>query len=97
MMFALICTDKQGGLDLRMRTRPAHLEYLRQNAAGLVSAGPRLDDDGKPCGSVFILDMPERVAAEAFAANDPYAIAGLFERSELTGFRHVFKDGAELG
>jgi uncharacterized protein YciI len=96
MMFALICTDKQDSLELRMRTRPAHLEYLRQNAADLVSAGPRLDPDGNPCGSVFILDMPERVAAETFAANDPYEIAGLFSHSELTGYRSVFKDGAEV-
>lgn len=96
MMFALICTDKPGGLELRMQTRPAHLEYLRGFATSLVTAGPKLDDDGKPCGSVFVLDLPDRVAAEAFAANDPYALAGLFSRSELTGFRHVFKDGAEV-
>ena len=96
MMFALICTDKQDGLALRMRTRPEHLEYLRRNASALVSAGPRLDEDGNPCGSVFLLDVAERVEAEQFAANDPYSLAGLFSRVELTGFRHVFKDGAEV-
>ncbi len=31
-------------------------------------------------GSVVILDLESRTAAEAFAANDPYAKAGLFEK-----------------
>ncbi len=28
MLFALICTDKPGHLQVRMDTRPAHLAYL---------------------------------------------------------------------
>lgn len=97
MMFALVCTDKPASLDLRLGTRPAHLDYLREHKAALVHCGPRLDDEGRPCGSVFLLEMSERVQAEAFAANDPYALAGLFDRTELTGFRTVFEDGAEIG
>jgi uncharacterized protein YciI len=30
------------------------------------------------CGSVIILDVADLAAAEAFAAGDPYAKAGLF-------------------
>ena len=97
MLFALICTDVAGGLPLRMATRGAHLAYLREHAPALVSAGPMLDERGDPCGSVFILDFSERVEAEAFAANDPYAQAGLFADTLLRGYRGVFRDGKQLG
>ena len=95
MLFTLLCTDKPGCLDLRMATRPTHLAYLQSCKAMLISAGPMLDLDGKPCGSVFILEAPDREAAAAFAAGDPYAKAGLFESTVLRGFRPVFKDGIE--
>lgn len=96
MLFTLLCTDKPGSLDLRMATRPTHLAYLQSCKAMLIQAGPMLDLEGKPCGSVFILEAESRAAAEAFAAGDPYARAGLFESSVVRGFRSVFKDGAEL-
>lgn len=76
MLFAVICTDKSGGLPLRMETRPAHLDYLK--ATNAVQAGPFLDADGKPCGSLVIIEADGRAAAEDWAANDPYALVGLF-------------------
>ena len=52
MLFAVICADKPGHLNLRMETRPPHVEWLNGlNAAGqLKIAGPFLDSDGTPCG-----------------------------------------------
>ena len=41
------------------------------------------------CGSLIVLDVDSREAAEEFAAGDPYAVAGLFERVTITGFRPV--------
>ncbi len=96
MLFTLLCTDKPGSLDLRMATRPTHLAYLQSCKAMLISAGPMLDLEGKPCGSVIILEAADRATAEAFAAGDPYAKAGLFESTIVRGFRAVFKDGVEL-
>ena len=45
MLFAVICADKPGHLNLRMETRPPHVEWLNGlNAAGqLKIAGPFLD------------------------------------------------------
>ena len=42
------------------------------------------------CGSLVILEAEDLAAAEAFAAGDPYAVAGLFERVEIRGFRPLF-------
>jgi len=40
-------------------------------------------------GSLIILDVDTREEAEAWAANDPYAKAGLFERTEIKAFKHL--------
>jgi uncharacterized protein YciI len=94
MLFAIYCTDKPASLALRMATRPAHLEYLSGLGAPLVHGGPLLDPEGKPCGSLLLLEAADRAAAEAFAAGDPYAKAGLFESCVIRPLRTVFRDGA---
>jgi uncharacterized protein len=96
MRFALICIDRPDAADTRPTNRPAHLGYLRANAAGVVQAGPLLGEDGKPVGSLFILEASDRAAAEAFAAGDPYRHAGLFASVTLHPYRSVFQDGVEM-
>lgn len=88
MTFVLICRDKPGALQVRMDNRPAHLAYIE--ATGVVSlAGPFLDDEGKPSGSMIVLDVADKAAAEAWAAGDPYAKAGLFEAVTVQAWRKV--------
>lgn len=94
MLFAITCADKPNSLELRMATRPTHLEYLQSRMANFVVVGPVLDAEGKPCGSLFVVEAADQAAAEAFAAGDPYAKAGLFETVQVSPFRMVFKDGA---
>jgi uncharacterized protein YciI len=93
MLFAIICTDRPGGLDLRLATRPTHLAYLTMYASRIVHGGPMLDIEGRPCGSLLIIEAEDRAAAEGFAASDPYAKAGLFESTVIRPFREVFRDG----
>ena len=93
MLFALICTDRPGGLDLRLATRPQHLAYLQTYASKLVHAGAILDTDDRPAGSMFIIDVNDRAEAEGFAAGDPYARVGLFESAIVRPFRQLYRDG----
>lgn len=93
MLFSIQCTDRPGALDLRMATRPAHVAYLESVQPRLVLVGPVLDPAGQPCGSLLVVDVEDRAAAEALAAADPYAKAGLFEATLIRPFRLVFKDG----
>jgi hypothetical protein len=88
MPFVLICRDKPGAAQLRQDTRAAHLAYLQASPA-VKLAGPFLDDAGKPVGSLLMLDLPDRAAAEAWAAADPYALAGLFASVSVEPFRVV--------
>ncbi|MBY3443690.1 YciI-like protein [Rhizobium laguerreae] len=92
MLFALLCKDKPGHLNVRMDTRPTHIEHLNKlNAEGTLKiAGPFLDDDGKPCGSLIIVEAESKEAARALADADPYAKAGLFERVDVKAYNWVF-------
>jgi len=88
MRFALMTQDKPGALQLRMDTRTAHLDYVAQT--GVVEmAGPLLDDAGQMCGSLIILDVADAQAAADWAANDPYAKAGLFASTTLSAWKKV--------
>ena len=78
MLFALNCKDRPGKLQLRLDTRPAHVAHLNElNARGVLKfAGPYLDDDDKPCGSLVVIEAADAAAARAIADSDPFARAG---------------------
>lgn len=89
-LFLLTCLDKEGALEQRMATRPAHLDYVATFGACVKLAGPVLDKvEGSPVGSHFILDVADQAAVEAFAAKDPYALAGVFKSHTIHPFRLV--------
>jgi uncharacterized protein len=88
MLFALICTDRAGSLDVRKANREAHLAYLRDTGV-VTQAGPFVDASGNMIGSLVILEVDTRQAAEDWAASDPYAKAALFERVEIRAWNRV--------
>ncbi len=92
MLFALICTDKPGHLQVRMDTRAAHLAFLEELGSATKAAGPFLGDDGKPVGSLVIISAADKAGAEAIAAKDPYAIAGLFSSVEIKPWNWLIKN-----
>lgn len=96
MLFALICNDKPGHLQVRLDTRPEHVAFLEAlNAEGkLKFAGPFLGEDGKPTGSLVVLDVADTAAAKALADQDPYARAGLFENVEIRAWNWGFNNPA---
>lgn len=92
MLFALICNDKPGSLDLRMKTRPEHVAYLNGLGTALKAAGPFIDDQGSPVGSLVIIEAENREAAERIAAGDPHAKAGLFAATDIRGWMWSLKN-----
>lgn len=88
MRYALICTDKADHLELRKANRDAHLAHIRDS--GVVEmAGPFLNDQGEMSGSLVVLEVPDRASAEAWAAADPYAKAGLFAKVRIEAWKKV--------
>ncbi len=87
--FVMMCVDKPESLALRMATREDHLAYVRANGEGLRAAGPMLDDEGRMCGSLFLIEAEDAAAVRALNAADPYARAGLFERVDVFAWRQT--------
>ena len=88
MLIALICTDKQGALETRKSNRDAHLAYIAETGV-VTMAGPLLDDAGEMAGSLVILDVADKAAAQNWADNDPYAKAGLFADVRIQPWKKV--------
>lgn len=88
MRVALICIDKPGHLHVRQENRAAHLAHIE--ASGLVEmAGPFLNAAGEMCGSLVVLSVDRMEQAQDWAANDPYAKAGLFQSFDLREWKKV--------
>lgn len=87
-LYTLECRDRPASFDLRAATRPAHLEWIKAQA-GIKLAGPWLDDQGRPTGSLFILEAESPDAVRAWAKTDPYAKANLFATVTVTPWRLV--------
>jgi hypothetical protein len=88
MRFALICLDRPNALQTRVDNRAAHLDHIR--TSGVVEqAGPFIDAAGQMCGSLIVLDVPSKAEADAWAAADPYARAGLFQSVMIQEWKKV--------
>ncbi|WP_428927894.1 YciI family protein [Marinibacterium sp. SX1] len=86
--------DKPGCADLRIRLRPAHLDYLEANKHLLLACGAKLDDDGNlASGGLYVLDVATRAEAQAFIEADPFHQGDLFERVFVTRWRKAYLDG----
>ena len=81
MNFVVIGKDPPGG-DARRRHRPAHLEFVEGQQAKIIYGGPLLEG-GEMIGSLFVFDLPDRAALDAYMAEDPYFTPGIFATIEI--------------
>ncbi len=88
MLIAIICLDKPGALEIRKANRDAHLAHIKGAEEAIVQAGPFLDAEGEMCGSLLIY-QGDLAGAEAWAAADPYAAAGLFRSVDIRPWKKV--------
>ena len=92
MLYAVICTDKPDSLAVRQTNRPQHVAYLEGLGSKLKAAGPFLDEAGDPTGSLVIIEAETRAEAEAAAALDPYAKAGVFAHVEVRPWKWTLRN-----
>lgn len=91
-LFAISCTDAPNSLDKRLELRPKHLERLKAlHAEGrVVLAGPcpKNHDDLSQgfYGSVLVLDFPDRAALDAWLAEEPFVLAGVYASVDVKPF-----------
>ena len=96
MLFALLCKDKPDHIQVRLDNRPDHVAFLKRlNEAGTLKiAGPFLGDDGKPVGSLVVIEAADKAEAARIGSDDPYAKAGLFERVDIKARNWTFNNPA---
>ncbi|MEQ1889835.1 MAG: YciI family protein [Alphaproteobacteria bacterium] len=87
MHFLVYYTDKPNSLALRMATRPAHLDYVK-NSGCVRMGGPLLGADGEAmAGGMLVLETDTIEQARAWMDDDPYVKAGLFESTIVRAWR----------
>jgi uncharacterized protein YciI len=95
MLWSVYCLDKPDSATLRQSTRPTHLAYLESYADRIVYGGALLAEDGQTvAGSLLVVNLPDRAAAQAFSDGDPYTKAGLFKSVAIHPTRKVFVNAA---
>jgi uncharacterized protein YciI len=92
-MFIVYCRDGEGRHELRKEVRPRHIDYLKQSAGILCSAGPQIGPDGNAFGGLFILNVGNREAAEQWTKADPMAKADVYDRIEIAEWKHLLGSG----
>ena len=80
MEFFCFHRDRRGAMPLRDELREEHWSYMDRFDQQMVARGPTLDVHGQsPTGSVHIVRAADGMAARAFALDEPYYQAGVFQ------------------
>jgi len=98
MLYAILSEDHPNSLDIRLRTRPAHLARLEtlKTQGRLVLAGPHpaIDSpDPGPAGfsgSLIVAEFSDLEAAKTWALADPYYEAGVYVNVVVKPFKRTF-------
>lgn len=97
MWYAIIAEDVPNSLAKRLEARPAHVARLQdlQSSGRLFVAGPHpaIDSDNPGeagfTGSLIIAEFASLSAAQAWAAEDPYIAAGVYQHVTVKPFKKV--------
>jgi uncharacterized protein YciI len=90
MLFAMIAKDRPGALDKRLAVRPEHLQYLEGLGQQLRLAGALLDAEGKPEGSLVVIEAETIEAATALFNADPFLAEEVFASTEIKPWRLAY-------
>jgi len=98
MLYAIMAQDRPDSLEQRLANRPDHLARLEklQEQGRLVIAGPHpaidSNDPGTAgfSGSLIIAEFGSVDEAQAWAAADPYQLAGVYQQVLIKPFKQVF-------
>lgn len=97
MQFIITAYDGDNMLEKRMAVRPRHLEGMAELSDHIVCAGGLLDEDGRPKGSVLVVEFDDRAALDEYLSNEPYILEHVWERVEVEPMNVVILDGRKVG
>ena len=97
MLYAIISQDVENSLEKRLSVRPAHVERLQalKEQGRLILAGPHpAIDNNEPgpagfTGSLIVAEFESLEIAQAWADDDPYIKAGVYDSVIVKPFKKV--------
>ena len=97
MWYAIISQDVENSLEKRLSVRPAHIERLQtlKDEGRLLIAGPHpaidSEDPGAEgfTGSLVVAEFDSLPKAQAWADEDPYIDAGVYQQVTVKPFKKV--------
>jgi uncharacterized protein YciI len=95
--YAIMSTDHEGSLSKRLAARPAHVARLvaLRDEGRLLIAGPHPAVDSQDpgpagfTGSLVVVDFPTIEDAKAWADQDPFVAAGVYQEVVVKPFNLV--------
>lgn len=99
MQFVITAHDGKDMLEQRMRVRPRHLENMARvrETGRVICAGGILDGDGRPIGSVLVVDFPAREQLDAYLASEPYIIEQVWAEVKVEPMNVVIVNDERVG
>ncbi|MGY2374568.1 YciI family protein [Pseudomonas sp. SDO524_S393] len=88
MIFAIHAHYKPDVAERRTALLASHRAYLATVAQRIAFAGPLLDAQGEPVGSLMVVDFDDEAHAKAWLAEEPFTQGGLFARLDLQIFQN---------
>ncbi len=97
MLYAFISQDVENSLEKRLSVREQHIARLNdlKDQGRLIIAGPHpaIDSpdpgDAGFTGSLIVAEFDSLESAQAWADDDPYIAAGVYEKVIVKPFKHV--------
>jgi uncharacterized protein YciI len=88
VLFIVHCLDGDDAAERRAALMSEHSARMRTAKPRPLVYGPLLSDDGqRGIGSLFVLDVPDRDAAQAWAEADPFHAGGVWGEVRVHRFR----------
>ena len=97
MQFIITAHDGENMLEKRLAIRPRHLEGMAKLGKHIITAGGLLDEEGKPKGSVLVLEFDKREDLDDYIASGPYVLEHVWETVEIESMNVVILNGEKVG
>ena len=97
MQFIVTALDGENMLEKRMAVRPRHLEGMARLSDHIVCAGGILDAEGRPKGSVLVMEFEDRNALDDYLAGEPYVLENVWQDISIEHMNVVILKGEKVG
>jgi uncharacterized protein len=92
--FVYCLIDGENAADLRRDHEESENAYLAAVNDRIFFGGTLLSEDRTEAkGSLYVIDWPDRAAAEAWLTESPYRNAGVYREARMRGYTHMVPKG----